>query len=284
MKRHPLIFVNSAFLALLIAGFAVLYVKTFESEEAVIRADAASSGTGTGTASTEAVRGDLDAINRRLAALETRCQALQEKLEAVQSRAADRPSGSGKPPAEGDGAETKEGPADPEGVGEAGPLKRGDIQQLVDKAVDKKLQELQEQWYGSRTRRQKKTLREVARELNLTSDQEMKIGDLYQGLEREAMKVLFGLEDDKALETLKAQLREAEVNPELKASLREKIDVNWTLYRNQISAIYVRADAGLRKILNEEQLKQFYGYDVELDEREFPDIEKMFYGEEGDGD
>jgi hypothetical protein len=51
-------------------------------------------------------------------------------------------------------------------------------------------------------------------------------------------------------------------------------------HQAEFGVMYVRIDAHLRRILDEEDLRRFYRYEVELADREFPDIKGMFFSEQ----
>jgi hypothetical protein len=275
---------KNAFLAaqaVLVVGLAAatvaLFVRTSGVERDSIQTDAnpASPEVAAASAASGMPADDrVDALEARLAALE------REMAKLTEGAKAGRKPEPGPQASSASGASAS-GPAAPGGEAASGTLTREDVRKLVGEELERRYKEWGEQAAASWTSNlPKKTIEEVSRELNLGADAESKIRTLYRDLEKEGMMILFGVKDEAGLEALKAQLREAEVNPELKGALREKIVLNWTLYQNQVSALYVKADSALRKILEEKKLQEFYKYDVHLSDPEFPDIEKMFFSED----
>lgn len=56
-----------------------------------------------------------------------------------------------------------------------------------------------------------------------------------------------------------------------------KLVVNWTRRQSEIGVLWVRLDARLRETLGSELLPKFYGFEVQLEPREFPDLQQMFF-------
>ncbi|MHC4601086.1 MAG: hypothetical protein ACYS47_18995 [Planctomycetota bacterium] len=288
MKWNFLVVFNVAVSSALIVAVAVLFLRNEPTASVPVPGQEA------GPSSAGAASGEqASSLETSLGDLESRVANLEREAE-VWKESASR----GKPAKKAAGAaEAGENPADRTEVEEGDPSNVDDPSRLVTrgevkKLVEKQLEDSWRQWRESqraaweeRRNRKKKTVREVARELAFTPDQERTVFDTYKEMEKETMKILFEIKDDKDLETLKAQLKEAEFDPELKAKLREKISVNWTLYQKQVEVLWVKADAKMRKAIPAKKLEQFYRADPDIGDGEYPDLEKMFFSEEeGEGE
>jgi hypothetical protein len=227
----------------------------------------------------------------RVVALEARVAALEAALErsARDARGGAAGAGAEAPPASA-ALDSPPAAIDTEPVPGAAPggedpqalVRRHEVRALVEAELARARDERRQQ--AAAAAKPKRTLREVSRELSLAPAQEEQVRVLYQDMEREAMRILFAVEDDAGLEELKAQLAQVELDPALKARLRERVAVNWTRSSSEIGVLYVQLDARLREVMDRETLERFYGFDVELAEREFPDIEETFFRDEEDED
>jgi hypothetical protein len=278
MNRNPLTYVNTVLIVLCVGAGIFAYTRGIKGTTVQLP--------GPGESEAEAREDGAERGPEKALIDESRLAALEERVSRLELADGGKQAGSGvedpgdapSPTGSAEAAGT-----DPSGPGGLSPEAKKAVEKLVDEGISKKVAEWQKQWSSAYKKPRKKTIEEVGRILELRPDQTSRIRDLYRGLEREGMKILFGLEEDKELDALKSQLRQAEFDPELKESLREKIYLNWTLYQNRITALYVKADSSLRKIMDRKKLADFYKYKVELDDPEFPDVEKMFFGGEGGG-
>jgi hypothetical protein len=165
-----------------------------------------------------------------------------------------------------------------------GPVTRSQVEALVREQLARRDATAQEAAKrAAPAARPKRSLPDVARELGLDARQESSVRDLMRQLERDSMKVLFEVEDDVGLERLKAELAQAENDPRLKEQLRERLAVNWTRRQSEIGVLWVRLDARLRETLGTELQKRFYGFEVQLEPREFPDLQQMFFAPPAEG-
>ena len=178
------------------------------------------------------------------------------------------PPGPAGPPA----AAAAAGSADP---APDAPVTRGELAGLVEAHLTRREATARQRWQAAAAR-PKRPLADVARQLGLDARQETAVRQLYRQLERDSLGVLFEV-DESGLELLKAQLAQAEHDPRLKAELRERIAVNWTRRQSEIGVLWVKLDARLREQLGPELLARFYRFDVQLEQREFPDIQAMFF-------
>jgi hypothetical protein len=163
---------------------------------------------------------------------------------------------------------------------------RGELAALVErrfaaKAAAEKaaIAKKQAEWAKAKGKgRPKRTIAEVSRELQLSPVQETQIRGFYQQLERESIRVLFDCAP-KDLDAVKAEMLQAQNDPQLHAELREKISVNWALHANELTALWVQLDARLRRVLGPKTLAEFYKSDVQLEQRAFPDVVATFFPE-----
>lgn len=157
------------------------------------------------------------------------------------------------------------------------PVTRGQVEALVQEQLARREARYAEAAKAAQpAARPKRPLSEVARDLGLDARQESTTRDLLRQLERDSMKVLFEV-DDVGLEQLKGELAQAERDPRLKEQLRERLSINWTRRQAEIGVLWIKLDARLRETLGVELQKKFYGFDVQLEPREFPDIQQMFF-------
>lgn len=218
------------------------------------------------------------------AALAARVEALEARLARLEPSApplAARPQAAA---AEGRGEEVGEEVgaaldlADP-----AGPVTRGEVAAIVAATLEARAAAKAPASDGGAAKawaeRPRRTLEEAARELQLDAHQTGQLRELYRGIERQSMRVLFGLPADADLEPLKAQLARAEHDPALKDELRERVAVNWTRNSAEISVLWVQLDARLRRLLPADVVARLYALDVRQDAPEFPDIKDMFFSE-----
>jgi hypothetical protein len=161
------------------------------------------------------------------------------------------------------------------------PVRRDEVRALVVAELEKRRRqrEAKRKQAAKKAKKPRRTLREVAQELNLQPHQEREIRGHLEHIERETMRVLFELGPDADLKLLEAQLEQAKHDPELKEKLRETVAVSWTKNQANFWALYVKLDAKLRKVLPKDTLAGFYKYDVKLEVPRFPDIEKFFFKE-----
>jgi hypothetical protein len=268
--KNGLLFVNSVLLLGMAAGFIFLFMKVekLQEEEFSTTLDPASSKTDAGAQSKapEPDAGEVQALKKRIADLEKTVEKLSEK-------AADR-EGEEDPTALAASGKKDDGKVSPPDA----PLSRKEVHKLV---ADQFKKELDKYWKNAQKAavRPKKTIDVIARELNLTSQQEMEIDNIYRDVSRDMMKVLFNIKNDTELENLKTKLRQAEYDKELKDQLREKASTNWVLNQTKFSLLNMKVDTRLRRILPADVLAKFYKYDVQRKKPEFPDIQKMFWGQ-----
>lgn len=221
---------------------------------------------------------------RRIAQLEERLARLEGRAPAVSAPASLPGAGpaSSAGPAEAGAAVARPDAAAPGAtpIGSArpdAPVTRAEVEALIGEQLAKREAIQAEKWKAAYAR-PKKALNEVARELGLDARQENAVREQYRQLERDSMKLLFEV-DDAGLETLKAQLAQAEHDPRLKEQLRERLSINWTRRQSDIGVLWVKVDARLREQLGPELLQRFYGFDAQLEEREFPDMKEFFYAD-----
>jgi hypothetical protein len=172
-------------------------------------------------------------------------------------------------------------PAGQGGHDPASPVTYGEFDGLVAAYLARREAEQREAWKSAA--RPKLPLREVSQKLALDPRQEASIRELYHQLERDSMKVLFQV-DDAGLEALKAELAQAEHDPQVHARLREQVAVTWTRSSSEVGVLWVRLDARLRELLGPELLEDYYRYDVQLEDKEFPDVRKLLFPEQTRGE
>ncbi|MDF1662105.1 MAG: hypothetical protein P1V97_10055 [Planctomycetota bacterium] len=151
------------------------------------------------------------------------------------------------------------------------------LKKLVKAQIKEVNEEAKKEWAAKAKNggRKSKNLSAVSEELNLSANQEQDIGNLIEGLEKEAYKTLFKVKDEE-LNTLLQQLQQAKTDPKLKSELREKMMINWTKNSKDISVLYIKFDSQLRKILPADQVQKFYSYKVKRDNSPYPDLEEYF--------
>ncbi len=224
----------------------------------------------------------LGALEERLARLEAQEEAWARPAEATRVSAAAAAPAPLAEAQDGAGGADPAGPdvtaiglPDPAPQGPSdGPVTRGQVEALITAHLERREAAQREKWQ-QKAARPKRPLKEVAVELGLNPNQEAAVRQLYRQLERDSMKVLFGV-DDAGLEGLKAQLAQAEHDPRLKEQLREQVAVNWTRRQAEVGVLWVQLDARLREQLGPEQTQRLYQYELDL-EQEFPDIKQMFF-------
>jgi len=267
--KNGLLFVNSILLLGMAAGFTFLFIKVekLQKEEFSALLDPAFSkgdAGAPGTAGPERDAREIQTLKKRVADLEKTVGKLSKKAPARDAEEDPPPSAA---------SEKKDDGKVP--LPDA-PLSRKEVPKLVAEHFKK---ELDKYWKDAQKAavKPKKTIDVIARELNLTSGQEMEIDTIYRDVSRDMMKVLFNVKDDTELENLKTQLERAEYDKELKDRLREKAATNWVINQTKFSLLYMKVDTKLRKILPADVLQKFYKYDVQRKKPEFPDIQKMFW-------
>lgn len=212
-------------------------------------------------------------------ALEARVATLEQRLARLEGAGA--PSTASPPVAAptvvaADEAGAPPGPTPGAAATPDGPVTRSEVEALITRRLASRDPEASAPAAPAAPVRPRRPLREVARELGLDARQESAARELYRQLERDSMKVLFEV-DDAGLEQLKAELALAEHDPRLKEQLRERLSINWARRSNEVGVLWVKLDARLRELLGPELLPRFYGFDVQPDEREFPDLMQMFF-------
>lgn len=227
------------------------------------------------------------ATSPEAAALAARVEALEARLARLEPLApplAARPQAAA---AEGRGEEVGAEVGAAPGLGDpAGPVTRGEVAAIVAATLEARAgakapppasdgAAAAKAW----AERPRRTLEEAARELQLDAHQTGQLRELYRGIERQSMRVLFGLPADADLEPLKAQLARAEHDPALKDELRERVAVNWARNSAEISVLWVQFDARLRRLLPPDVVARLYALDVRQEAPEFPDIKDMFFSE-----
>lgn len=237
------------------------------------------------SASKQTSQSPAQGSSAELTALRKRVLALELELATLQSKALAQPKVSAKPeePAKNqikdaalDSAKPVQVDTEAPSEDDHRPLTRADFDDYFDKAWKKK-QKQQQKVQQQAWRKEKRSVRQMVQELELDAEQEKQVRNLYQDVSRDSMKVLFGLESEKQLQDLKNQLQEAEHNPELKAKLREQLQVNWIKNQKDMSVLYVKFDAQMRRIMSHDKVMSFYKYNVRPENAEFPDIQEMFF-------
>jgi hypothetical protein len=274
--KNILLVANTLLILALGAGLAFVYERGRRGNADRLTPQSASAANAATAAPADT--GALDALLDRVEALERRVESLGERAVAR--------SGSGAPRGEetDEGAQPQ-GPDAPAGEGtkKAAPLSEEEVRKLAKKQIEEEMKKAREQWRQS-TRRQKKSLREIAKEIKLTAHQETEVDRVYREFGRDIMKVLFDVKDDAGLEDLKTQLSQCEYDKDLRDRLREQAATNYTVHGQKVSLLYVKLDSELRKSIPSETVAKLYRYDVELENPEFPDIERMFWGSTEEGD
>jgi hypothetical protein len=232
-----------------------------------------------GPASAAAQSETIAQLEQRIAVLEERegIGPAQRAGEALAVEAPLDPAAVEAAPGEAAPSDGAEAPALASTAEDGRPVTRGELKAMVKTQLAAQQKKQWEDW-GKKNKKPKKSIPEVARELNLTPQQGQDVRAPYKDLEGQSMAKLFGIETD-GLETLKKQLAQAEWDPDLKAQLRETIAVNWTRQQAEFGVLYVQLDARLRKVMDAETLARFYRFEVALAEPGYPDIEAMFFPE-----
>ncbi|MCO5166983.1 MAG: hypothetical protein M9894_11520 [Planctomycetes bacterium] len=223
-----------------------------------------------------------------VAALAARVEALEARLARVEPVALAPPPSAAAGPAAGEASDEAPASITPSPAwtsGDPGALvTRGEVEAIVRATLGGQqagvAKEKAEAAAAKGWERPRRTLEEAARELQLDAHQTTQLRELYRGLERQSMRVLFGLPEDADLEPLKAQLARSEHDPALKDALREQVAVNWARHSAEISVLWVQFDARLRRLLPADAVARLYALDVRQDAPEFPDIKDMFFGGE----
>jgi hypothetical protein len=215
----------------------------------------------------------LAALEERLARLEAAAPRVDRAPSAVPASGA--PEAADAPPA-APVAPGAPGPGAPPAVADDRPVTRAEVQALVKEQLARQAAAPATAPTPAPAIRPKRSLPDVARELGLDARQEGAVDALLRQVERDSMKLLFEV-DDVGLEQLKGELAQAERDPRLKEQLRERLAVNWTRRQSEIGVLWVRMDARLRESLGPELLQKFYGFDVQREGKEFPDIQQMFF-------
>lgn len=226
---------------------------------------------------------EREGLSLELASLRTRVAELEARLKKREAVPARLPAPASSPAAVAPGAAAPSAELE----GEAVPVKRAEVAALVKDQLEAELaarrkREEEERKARQAQRRQgkpRKTVAELGRELNLTPTQETGIRDALSGLTREAIQILFQAEGDTGLAAVKEQLRLAQFDPALKEQLRQKVTLNYTLHAAEVSALSVKLDSNLRKLVEPEQLGKIYQYDVKPANPEFPDLREFFWGQ-----
>ncbi len=228
----------------------------------------------------------MDAVMHRLDSIETRLGEIAQIAKPSGSAggaAAPGPGSDGPGKPEGQDASKADPGAAPEAGRSGMSLPRDEIKKIVREAIRDEEEErarkaeIEKEGEGKEQRKPKKTISEVAKELGLSLEQEQKLQDLHRDMSNDLMKVLFEVPDDQGLPQLRAQLKEAEHNPEVKQQLAEKLVYNWTISQTKVTAVVLKAYTRVASFLKPDQVKAIDKYDLQADKPEWPDIEKMFF-------
>lgn len=275
MKRNLFPYINSIIIIAFIASYALFeYADRQESSDQNNSASVTRRVTKESSAKSgkrmELTAGPSLALLKRVDALESRLAELTTELAQARKEIKTLTLPEAK-------VRLKEGEESALNPSESLDVSKDALKKLVKAQIKEVNEEARKEWAEKAKKgvRKTKNLSAVSEELNLSANQEQDIGNLIEGLEKEAFQTLFQVKGQE-LNGLLQQLQQAQTDPKLKAELREKMMINWTKNSKDISVLYIKFDSQLRKILPAEQVKKFYEYKVKRDNSPYPDLEEYF--------